>query len=65
MALSISNGERRRRLGIVLVEQGSLTRETAKRGGNSVEFDLLDLEVVRILMDHIVRSEEAKRKVLC
>jgi hypothetical protein len=46
------------------VKQGGLCRKTAKRRGNGVEFDLLDLEVVAVLVNHVVGPEETKGKIL-
>jgi hypothetical protein len=52
------------RSGVLLVEQGSLGGETAKGGSDRVELDLLDLEVVAVLVDHVVGPEEAQGQVL-
>lgn len=51
-------------LGSILVKQGSLRRKPSERGGNGVELDLFNLEIVAILMDHVVRPEKTERKVL-
>lgn len=47
-----------------LMQQRRLCRETAKGRSNGVELDLLDLEIVAILVDHVVGSEQTECKVL-
>lgn len=47
----------------VLVEAGNFGSETPKRGGDSIELNLLDLGsgvmLRRIFVDHIIRSKDA------
>lgn len=48
----------------VLVQGRGLGGETAEGGGDGVELDLLDLETVIVVVDHVVGSEQAEGEVL-